>query len=71
MNTAKNESAQMAQDVKSEAKNVARMAKNNSWVDRIARIGYATRGIIYGFMSYLAIQSVFGGRGEVVDQQGC
>lgn len=64
-----NSVADGARDVANGAKNAARSAKNNPWIDRLTRIGYATRGLIYGLMGYLAFQ-VFFGRGKITDQTG-
>jgi hypothetical protein len=56
-------------NVAGEAKRVARQAKNNPWIDRLTRIGYATRGVIYGLIGFLAIQTLLG-RGKITDQKG-
>ncbi len=53
-----------------EAKKMAKTAQENPWVDKVARIGYATRGIIYGLVGYLAIQAIFTGRGQITGRAG-
>lgn len=53
-----------------DAKGMANQAQENIWVDRLTRIGYFARGIIYGLMGLFALQLVLGGRGKITDQTG-
>jgi hypothetical protein len=53
-----------------DAKQVAKKAKNNPWIDRLTRLGYAARGVIYGLVGFLAVQVIFTGRGRITDQTG-
>lgn len=52
------------------AKGMAEAARHNPWIERMTRIGYAVRGIIYGLMGWLAIQAIFAGKGQITNQQG-
>lgn len=44
--------------------------RNNPWVERLARLGYAARGIVYAVVGILAIQAAFGSGGETTDTGG-
>src|SRR4051812_49635271 len=53
-----------------QAANTARQAADSKWVDRLARVGLASRGLVYVLIAVLAAQIAFGDRGEKADQQG-
>lgn len=40
------------------------------WVERLARMGYAARGIVYVIVGLVAAQAAMGKRGDVADQRG-
>lgn len=42
----------------------ARAALRNPWVEPLARMGYAARGVVYSLVGILAIQTAFGARGN-------
>jgi hypothetical protein len=42
----------------------ARAALRNPWVEPLARLGYAARGVVYALVGILAIQTAFGARGN-------
>jgi hypothetical protein len=47
------------------------MQQNTSlWVDRLARFGYAAKGIVYSLIGLLAVQTVIGAGGQTTDAQG-
>lgn len=52
------------------ANEVAEKAKNNVWVDRLTRLGYAVRGLIYGLIGFFAVRLIFTGDGKITDQTG-
>lgn len=52
------------------ARGMAQAANRNPWIERMTRIGYAVRGVIYGLMGWLAIQAIFAGKGQITNQQG-
>jgi hypothetical protein len=66
----KRRSPNIPQKGMNDAKNIAHQAQANEWVERMMRIGYATRGVIYGLIGYLAVQTIFTGRGRITDQKG-
>lgn len=52
------------------AKSTARAAENTELVDRLVRVGYFARGIVYGLIGYLAFQAALNGSGKITDQRG-
>lgn len=57
-----------AQGTLNQAEQAVRGAVRNPWVERLARFGYAARGVVYALIGLLAIQAAFGGRGTVEQQ---
>lgn len=53
-----------------QAMGAAREAANNPWVERLARLGYAVRGLVYGLVGVLAAQAAFGMGGKTTDTTG-
>lgn len=51
-----------------QAEEAVRSAVRNPWVERLARFGYAARGVVYALIGLLAIQAAFGGRGSIEQQ---
>lgn len=47
-----------------EAEQTVRGAARNPWVERLARFGYAARGVVYAVIGLLAVQTAFSGRGS-------
>jgi hypothetical protein len=45
-------------------------AIRSPWVEWLARLGYAARGIVYALVGILAIQAAFGSGGETTDTEG-
>ncbi|MFL6293338.1 MAG: DUF1206 domain-containing protein [Thermoanaerobaculia bacterium] len=58
----------MAQGTIDQAGQAVRSAVRNPWVERLARFGYAARGVVYAVIGLLAIQAGFGGRGRIEEQ---
>lgn len=56
--------------VVAEAKNAVGNVQKNPWIDRLTRVGYAVRGLIYGLMGYLAFRTIIPGGGRITDQNG-
>jgi len=48
----------------------ARQAASNPWVERLARFGYAAKGVVYFIVGLLAAQAAFGTGGQTTDTQG-
>ena len=47
------------------------LTKNPSlWVERLARFGYAAKGVVYGIVGLLAAQAAFGTGGKTTDTKG-
>lgn len=42
----------------------------SEWVERLARFGYAAKGVVYGIVGLLAAQAAFGAGGKTTDTQG-
>jgi hypothetical protein len=40
------------------------------WIERLARLGYAAKALLYGTIGLLAARAAFGPRGRVTDTQG-
>lgn len=40
------------------------------WVERLARLGYTAKGIVYAIIGVLAVQAAFGTGGKTTDQKG-
>ena len=57
-----------AQGTLDQAEQAVRSAARNPWVERLARFGYAARGVVYALIGLLAIQAAFGGRGAIEQQ---
>lgn len=55
-----------------EAGRMAREAARNPWVERLARFGYAARGVVYAVVGLLALQAAFagGGSGQTTGAEG-
>ncbi len=48
----------------------ARRAGNSEWLDRVARIGFAARGVLYLTVAFLAASIAVGRAGQTADKQG-
>jgi hypothetical protein len=44
--------------------------KPSVWVERLARLGYAAKGVVYGIVGLLAAQAAFGAGGRTTDTEG-
>lgn len=40
------------------------------WVERLARLGYAAKGVVYAIVGVLAVQAAFGQGGKTTDTEG-
>jgi hypothetical protein len=60
----------VAKNVKNEAEAKAQHAAANPWVERLARFGYAVRGILYAVVGLLAVQVALGAGGATTDKHG-
>ncbi len=44
--------------------------QSSTWIERLARLGYTAKGIVYGLIGLLALLSAFGAGGRTTDSQG-
>lgn len=58
------------EDVKNQASRAARRAAAHPWVERLARFGIASKGIVYAIAGVLATQAAFGAGGKITDTEG-
>jgi hypothetical protein len=61
---------QSISSVKQQAENRANQAARNPWVERLARLGYAAKGVVYATVGILAIQAALGRGGATTGPQG-
>lgn len=57
-------------DAKETAKNGARAAADSPWIDRLARLGLAARGLVYVVVGVIALQIAGGSSSSQADRQG-
>lgn len=53
-----------------EAGRAAVNAVPRPWVEKLARLGYAARGVVYALVGILAVQTAFGSRGQTTGTRG-
>ncbi len=46
------------------------MNRPSSWIERLARFGYAAKGVVYVIVGILSAQAAFGAGGKTTDTQG-
>lgn len=56
--------SQAGRHVESTARAALHYSLRNPWVEPLARLGYAARGVVYALVGLLAIQTAFGARGH-------
>src|SRR5438270_8497729 len=61
---------QTADHVKTQATQAANRAVRNPWVERMARLGYAVRGVLYAIIGLLALAVAAGAGGTTTDKVG-
>ena len=54
----------------SQAQAAAQDAANSRWVEILARLGYAAKGVVYLIIGVLAVQLAWGGGGQITGGQG-
>ncbi|WP_315785056.1 DUF1206 domain-containing protein [Fischerella sp. JS2] len=42
----------------------------SSWIERLARFGYISKGVVYAIVGFLALQAAVGSGGKTTDSQG-
>ncbi len=58
------------ENVTTRASHAARRAAAHPWVEKLARFGYAAKGIVYAIVGLLAAQAAFGTGGRTTDARG-
>jgi hypothetical protein len=58
------------ENVKNEAQQAAQKTMDNPWIERLVRLGYAVRGLLYGVVGVLAFDVVLGRGGATTDKNG-
>jgi hypothetical protein len=58
------------QDAKDSVKDGARQAADSKWIDRLARLGLAARGLVYVVVGFIAPQIAAGSESTQADKQG-
>ncbi|MDQ6747074.1 MAG: DUF1206 domain-containing protein [Candidatus Dormibacteraeota bacterium] len=56
--------------VKNDAQNAAQRTMDNPWVERLIRVGYVMRGVLYAVVGILAVQVAIGAGGATTDKNG-
>ncbi|MEG4230116.1 DUF1206 domain-containing protein [Microcoleus sp. N9_B2] len=51
-------------------KEPVRRASSHPWFERLARLGYAAKGLVYFIIGFLAAQAAFGSGGKTTDTKG-
>src|SRR5512147_2891062 len=59
-----------AGNLKQEGKHIVRAAATSPLMEKLIRVGYAARGVVWGVIGLLAFQVVTGRGGQITDQQG-
>ncbi len=59
-----------AGNLKQEGKQVVHAAANSPLMEKLIRLGYVVRGLVWGLIGLLAFQAAIGSGGKITDQQG-
>jgi hypothetical protein len=59
-----------ASELKQRGDRLGREAVHNPWTERLARLGYLAKGVVYAVVGVLALQVAFGTGGKMTDTQG-
>jgi hypothetical protein len=58
------------ENVKNKAEQTAQQTVDNPWLERLVRLGYAARGLLYGVVGVLAVTLALGRGGATTDKNG-
>jgi Domain of Unknown Function (DUF1206) len=56
------------EEVRDQAEDAARQA--SPWVERLARLGYVAKGVVYAVIGFLALREALGAGGQTIDPTG-
>ncbi|QRN98617.1 DUF1206 domain-containing protein [Archangium violaceum] len=65
-----NEIGRKASELKRQGDHLGARAMHNPWTERLARLGYLAKGVVYAVVGVLALQVAFGQGGETTDTKG-
>lgn len=65
-----NEFSRKATELKQRGDRLGRSAVRSPWMERLARLGYLAKGMVYAVIGVLALQVAFGTGGKTTDAQG-
>jgi hypothetical protein len=65
-----NEIGRKASELKRQGDHLGARAMHHPWTERLARLGYLAKGVVYAVVGVLALQVAFGQGGETTDTQG-
>jgi hypothetical protein len=65
-----NEFSRRASELKQRGDQLGRSAVRSPWMERLARLGYLAKGVVYAVIGVLALQVAFGTGGKTTDTQG-
>ena len=53
-----------------DARNGVNAVRHSSWLEKLTRVGFACKGLVYALIGILALMAAFGNGGETTDQKG-
>jgi hypothetical protein len=59
-----------ASELKHQGDRLGNRAVHNPWTERLARLGYLAKGVVYAVVGVLALQVAFGAGGQTTDTKG-
>ena len=65
-----NDISRKAAELKQRGDRLGTQAMHNPWTERLARLGYLAKGVVYAVVGVLALQVAFGQGGKTTDTQG-
>ncbi len=60
----------MESELRRRADHLGNRAVHNPWTERLARLGYLAKGVVYAVVGVLALQVAFGTGGQTTDTKG-
>lgn len=60
----------LQENLQTQTRNASRLATHQPWIERLARFGLASKGVVYAIVGILAAQAAFGAGGRTTDTEG-